>query len=153
MRKILIVFLFVSLCISCSDLRNVRVTGCRVAELDVSGLSSLSVLLEVSVDNPGRAFVLEDFTGVLRRRGKDFAEFSLGSPVTVPERMSSECEVRAGAVLCGNVSPFGLLSLTGASAEDFTVDASVVVRPDRGIRKKLRLRDVPLEQFLGIIGK
>lgn len=153
MRKFLIVLFAVFLCVSCTGLRNVRITDYRIAEMEVSGLSSLSAALAVSVDNPGKAFVLEEFGGMIRRRGEDFASFSLTSPVSVAARSSSECRVEGRAVLSGNVSPLSLFSLAGVSAEDFTVDATISIKPAGGIRKKLRLRDVPLEQCLRVMGK
>lgn len=144
------IFILAALCImlsGCSSYKDIRVESCRLESLSPSGLKSVEAGFSVSVHNPVKEIVLTDIQGTVYYDGEELGFFE-APDVVVPGKSDSEVAVDVTATLGSRMSLMQLMAAaSGFRAENFTLDLTCRVKVRGGIRKTVRLENVPVAEL------
>lgn len=149
----LLILALLAVAVSCTKMRNIRITDYSIAELENIGFTGVRATVRLSIDNPAKDFTVTSISGTVKRDGRDFAEFDLDSPVSVPYGNTSDCMFPMTLSLSGSISPFEMLGVVSsiARAEGITVDATVKLKMKQGIRHTVRVRDVKFDEIMDFV--
>lgn len=154
MRKYsLLILALLAVAVSCTKMRDIRITDYSIAELENIGFTGVRATVRLSIDNPAKDFTVTSISGTVKRDGRDFAEFDLDSPVSVPYGNTSDCMFPMTLSLSGSISPFEMLGVVSsiARAKGITVDATVKLKMKQGIRHTVRVRDVKFDEIMDFV--
>ncbi len=144
---ILILAAFCIMLSGCSSYKDIRVESCRLESLSPSGLKSVGAGFSVSVHNPVKEIVLTDIQGTVYYDGEELGFFE-APDVVVPGKSDSEVAVDVTATLGSRMSLMQLMAAaSGFRAENFTLDLTCRVKVRGGIRKTVRLENVPVAEL------
>lgn len=153
MRRILLLLASVIILFTgCTDYSQIKIDGVSMDKVRFNGTASASIVLKVQVDNPtSRTVAVESVDAVLLREGREFARFSLDDrAVALPGRSEASLPVRASVV-----DPVGIitagLNFKSWDMDNFTVDGRLVLSLDGKMKKKVKLRNVPLKDIVNSI--
>ena len=134
----------------CAGYSEIRVEEVRLGSFRFNGTSSATIGLEATVDNPTRyTIALEEVDAVLLRGGKDFARFSLEGKPSVAPRSTSGVSIPVKASV---LDPVGIitsgLDFGSWALDDFAVSGKAVFSADGGMKKTVRMKNVPLKEIV-----
>jgi len=150
MNRLLVSLLFVSLLFtSCTKLGQVQIKEVNVKSVKLINTSSAEVEVEFIVHNPtNKDLFLCNAEGVLKRGAVNFATVSLIRCDTV---VANRISVNRLSLRLNMVDPLSLLSMGLNMSQwkfsDFKVDARAVIRPSKGTRRVIKIKDMPLEDL------
>lgn len=134
---------------SCMDDDKVKVTG--IEDVQMIGLSRVDIVLKTE-NMSNRSFVVKSADLRIGQYGEDLLDVILTKEVELPRRSIGRVTVPLGLKLIA-ANPFLLMQLGSIDWEnelpDFTVTGDIVVKSGF-IRKKIKLKDVPLSEIITI---
>ena len=137
----------VMLLTGCSGYKDIRVDSCRLESISPVGLKALDAGFSVSVDNPVKEILISDIDGTVYYDGGEFGHFE-APPVTVPGKSVSDVRVDVRAALSKSLTLMQVMSMaTAFDPSEFTVDISLTVKVKGGLKKKVELKGLPVDQF------
>ena len=150
-RYIFIIIATAFLAVSCTRLQDVRVTDYAIATVENVGFTGLKVSVRLTVDNPAREFTVLSLSGTVKKSGKDFGVFGMYSPLTI-ESGTGQYLAPLELSLAESVSPFEMLGLISSmNSDEFTVDALFRIKYPSGVKGRLKLHDIPLDELMSYI--
>ena len=155
MKKLFLFLLLSALLLQgCSSYKQISLEEVEFGKMKITALTKGKVNLTLKVNNPTRStFKVTSIDGYLKNGAIEFAKVSLpeeflvkpGTPVTADVQLEIEVSDPLALLTSG-------LSLSSLKAENFIVDAYVVIKKG-GISKRLKIKDVPLRQLMEKLNK
>ncbi len=146
-----LLFLFILLLISsCHPYKKLNLSSIKLTSVELKSTSKVSFVLTAEVENENeKAISLEDFNGVLFHENNEFALVDLKEPVSVMAGEKASIDISLEAKL---IDPLSLLSM-GLNIEtwdidDFRVSSKATLRAEKGRKKTLRIKNMPLEKLI-----
>jgi len=133
----------------CTDIRNIRISQCRIVSISPRGLSSLDATVSVDLFNPGAGMTLYDMEAWIREDGRDLLKLTAPS-VIIAADTTGRYEVVCSASLQGGLSLFDVRNLI--SERDFStyyVDISLYQKTGNGKGRPVKINRMPLKKLLG----
>ena len=136
----------------CSRLSQVRPTSFALDSMSPRGLRSLSLDASVGVHNPASQIVLSEIFAEVTVSGKVIGNVAV-DPVILAARTDSTYKIKADVTLAEGTSLMTLLAVAGkkSSLDDATADISAKVKVRGAAARKIRLKDIPLNELLQIL--
>ena len=132
----------------CGSYKDIRVESCRIDSITPAGFKAVDAGLSLSVYNPVREITLSDIRGKVYYKDAEIGVFE-APDVVIPGKDTSEVNADIRASLSGHTGLVGIMSMVGnARPEDFSMDIALVVKVKGGLKKKIFLERVPVENFL-----
>ena len=139
----LLVFLSAALFAGCSDYRDIRVG------ISPSGLKSVDAGLSVDIYNPAKEIRISEISGTVYYEGAPIGFFE-APEVTVPGKSSSAVDIDIRATLGDSLNIMQIMSMaSGFRTESLTLDISMNIKVKGGLKKKIDLKGVPVDDFIG----
>ncbi len=135
-------------CANLKDIRNISIRSFNVRSLSIKGLDTAAAVLEVGVDNPAGNIEVTGIEGTAYREGKVLGTFRI-EPFSVEGRTSCTVEAACTLGLAPSVSPLALMSMASDfDISQYTVDINLQAKVGKGPKKKLSVKDIPLERII-----
>ena len=154
MKKILIetlLALSVIMISGCGKIEDIRITSARLVQITPSGLRGVKAIVEVGVDNPSMTFTVSDISGTVYYKGARYVDFEAAEPIVVKKKTSELHTVEVDGRVSDGVSLLSVLSLArNFDMNQVSVDIEASVKA-KGIKKKISLKQVPLNKLAGKI--
>ena len=145
----LLVFLSVALFAGCSDYRDIRVGACTLESISPSGLKSVDAGLSVDIYNPAKEIRISEISGTVYYESAPIGFFE-APEVTVPGKSSSAVDIDIRATLGDSLNIMQIMSMaSGFRTESLTLDISMNIKVKGGLKKKIDLKGVPVDDFIG----
>lgn len=150
MNRLLVFLLFAALLsTSCTKLGEVKIREINVKSFQLINTSTANIEVEFIIHNPtDKDLFLCNVDGVLRRGEVNFAVVSLLRCDTVT---ANRISVNSLVFKLDIVDPLSLLSmglnLSQWKYSDFNVDVRAVIRPSKGRRRVIKMKDMPLDNL------
>ncbi|HIZ85408.1 MAG TPA: LEA type 2 family protein [Candidatus Coprenecus stercoravium] len=150
MRRIVFFAVAVMLLAGCADYRQLRVDDVSIGSLRFNGTSSAVVELKAGVYNPTKYEVsVRELDALLLKEGKEFARFSLED---IPSVAADTQGVVSIPVRASVLDPIAIISsglnFGSWDMDDFTVDGKIVIAFNGGMKKTVRLNNVPVRDII-----
>lgn len=132
----------------CQNIKDIKITSCRLVSLSPRGLRSADAVLEIGVDNPASAFTISDLKGEIFRDSGVAATFSAGT-VNVEGKKEGVYDFPCTAALDGSVSLMELAAL--ASSRDlsgYKVNIEFNVAVGNGKSRKMQFDNIEISDLL-----
>lgn len=131
----------------CSGYRDIRVGTCTLESISPVGLKAVDAGFSVQVSNPVNDITISETEGMVYFDGEPLVSF-VAPDVTVPGKSSSDVSVVLRATLAGSVNIMQIMSMVSSfRPEQLTMDISMKIRVKGGLKKKISLKEVPVESF------
>lgn len=154
MKKILIetlLALSVIMISGCGKIEDIRITSVRLVQITPSGLRGVKAIVEAGVDNPSMTFTVSDISGTVYYKGARYVDFEAAEPIVVKKKTSELHTVEVDGRVSDGVSLLSVLSLArNFDMNQVSVDIEASVKA-KGIKKKISLKQVPLNKLAGKI--
>ena len=139
--------LLVLLMSGCHKYEQIQILYGRVESLNMSGLRSADVRMDVGLSNPAGKIIIEDAVGTLKHFGKVIGNVTL-APLTLDARTSASYKVEARVELARSLGIMEMMSFADIrKLEECTIDVSLRGKAS-GIRLKKEYKDIPLKKLL-----
>ncbi|MCK9305242.1 MAG: hypothetical protein PHP30_05755 [Bacteroidales bacterium] len=149
-REIPIFVVVVILLQSCINLRSVDINSVSLNSFKLVNTSRADLVFEYTAENStASSLVIASADGFIKKKGVNFAQMTLLQPDTIP----------AGSVKNGTLNvrfdlmdPISLLSMglniASWRAEDFNIDARIMLKSGERRKKVIRVKEIPLENLI-----
>lgn len=150
MNRLLVSLLFASLLFtSCTKLGQVQIKEINVKSFKLVNTSTADIEVELIIHNPtDKDLFLCNADGLLKRGQVNFATVSLLRCDTV---VANRISVNRMSFRMDIVDPLSLLSMglnfSQWKYSDFNVDLRAVIRPSKGRKRVIKIKDIPLENL------
>ena len=144
---IIVTSLLVLLMSGCHKYEQIQILYGKVESLNMSGLRSADVRMDVGLSNPAGKIIIEDAVGTLKHFGKVIGNVTL-APLTLDARTSASYKVEARVELARSLGIMEMMSFADIrKLEECTIDVSLRGKAS-GIRLKKEYKDIPLKKLL-----
>ena len=139
--------LLVLLMSGCHKYEQIQILYGKVESLNMSGLRSADVRMDVGLSNPAGKIIIEDAVGTLKHFGKVIGNVTL-APLTLDARTSASYKVEARVELARSLGIMEMMTFADIrKLEECTIDVSLRGKAS-GIRLKKEYKDIPLKKLL-----
>lgn len=150
MKRISILFLLVLLLGSCSYYNKIDIGNLKVSALKLESTTNAKLSLKVNVANgSNRTITVIAIDGLLYKDNTKFATIRLVEPASIAPTIHDVVTLNTQVSL---IDPIALLStglnLSKYNPEDFLVDGMIVVKPNIGIKKKIKIKGMPITELV-----
>jgi len=143
----LICMMAVAGCSGIEKLKDIQVTDYSISSLSPKGLRSLKASLDVTVDNPGVQFSLNDISGQLFYKGEPLADY-VSEDVTVKGKTKDGYTLPLTLTLSEGASLMKLYkALSEGAEEDFTARFRAKAKLKGGLAKVLEYDNLSLKDL------
>ena len=145
--RTIVLALFVIFMSGCHKYEQIQILYGKVESLNMSGLRSVDVTLDVGLSNPAGKIIVEEAVGTLKHFGKVIGNVTL-APLTLDARTSASYKVEARVELAKSMSIMEIMRFADIRRlNECTVDVSLRGKAS-GIRLKREYNDIPLKKLL-----
>jgi len=147
--KRLILILTVIVLASCDNsFRNVRIVSANVDSFSPEGLRSVSAVINVTANNPGKSIEITDMSVVAKYRKSELVIFSCDS-VALDAQCQKTYRVPVYGQLAQGTSILSLLSLASDfNANEMNLDVQGTIRTGGKNKQKVKLRNIPASKLI-----
>ncbi len=146
---LLAVLLAAVLLSGCSSYRDITVGTCRLESISPKGLKAVDAGISAEVDNPANEITISGISGTVYYEDDEIGFFE-APEVTVPGRTSSKVDILIRATLSDSLSLMQIMSMaSGFKTERLTLDISMTVKVKGGLKRKIELKGLPVDNFIG----
>ncbi len=139
--------LFIVSMSGCHKYEQIQILYGKVESLNMSGLRSVDVTMDVGLDNPAGKIIIEDAYGTLKHFGKVIGNVTL-APVSLAARTSASYKLEARVELAKTMSLMEIMRFADIRRlDECTLDVSLRGKAS-GIRMKREYKDIPLKKLL-----
>ena len=134
----------------CSGLSDIDIKEVHFRGYTFLNTSSANVEFECVVYNPTpKRIILENLEGIVKKEGINFGRVSLVESDTVAANGISNNRVVLKVEIQNTLSVLSMgLNISSWKASEFKADLLVVVRREKGVKRVIKRKDVPLEDLI-----
>ena len=131
----------------CRKYEQIQILYGKVESLNMSGLRSADLIIDVGLSNPAGKIIINDAVGTLKHFGKVIGNVTL-APLTLDARTSTSYKVEARVELAKTMGIMEIMRFADIRRlEECTVDVSLKGKAS-GIKLKKEYKDIPLKKLL-----
>ena len=132
----------------CQKIKDIRVTSAKIESLNIRGLSGVEIRLAVGVDNPAQQITLSEIEGEVKHSGKVLGRVAV-APFVLKPKIHETYHLEATVSIAEGATLRDLMKFTDLrKLGECTVDISALAKIKGGAKKRLTVRDIPLEELL-----
>lgn len=149
-RSILFIAFALLIFSSCSKLGEIELMNVELKSFKLLNTTSANIEVEYTINNPSnKRIILDNVDAYLKKSGANFAKISLIDADTVASKRISVNRLSLKLDLLDPLSLFSMgLNLSKWQYTDFTVDARALVKSPTGWKKRIKLKDVEIEDLI-----
>ncbi len=146
---ILLAFTALLLCSCAGNLKDIRVTSCKVASIKPSGLAKIEARVEIGIDNPAKELHLSDIEGLASFKEEPCLNFS-AEDIIIEKQTEKKYDVVITGRLNKDFDFLQLLTLIGEKPrfDDVSLDISCRATLSSGLGRKIEYKDIPLGDII-----
>ncbi len=153
MKRILFLLSILVAFSSCSSYRDVIINSVELKAFSLQSTSKAMISFDVEVDNPtNKTLYLSDLSGTLSEGDQEFAEFRLTDKASVPPKSTSQADVEVDIKLTNPMILMSIgLNIDSWDMSNFIINGEAIVETSSGLKRKMKLKDITLEELLNSI--
>ena len=145
--SLLMLFFLLLFQTACHKYEQIQIVSGKVESLNMNGLRSVDLKMEVGVSNPAGRIVFEEVNGTLKHFGKVLGNVSL-APFELCPKTVREYSIDAKIVLDKGMTFVELMSFTDVKKiKECTIDISAKGKAS-GVKIKKEYKNIPLKKLL-----
>lgn len=127
---------------------DIKIKDASLESVNPIGLTALTAVANVEVDNPAPTFTLLNIHGVIKQDGVPCLTLT-AEDVTVQGRTRAHYELPFAGALCDGFNPFTLLTvLKSKDLSAFTLDVAAHAQLKSGLGKDIEFKDLAVQSLL-----
>ncbi len=149
-RHILLLVLLATALQSCVNYRNVDIGSVNLSSFKLVNTSRADITFDYTAENAtGAPLVIASADGIIKKKGVNFAQMTLLKSDTIPPRSVKNGTLAVRFDLLDPVSILAMgLNIASWRAQDFNIDARVMIKSGEKRKKVFRVRELPLENLI-----
>jgi len=149
-RYVLLLILLAPALQSCINYRNVDIGSVSLNSFKLVNTSRADITFDYTAENAtGVPLVIASAHGIIKKKGVNFAQMTLLKADTIPPRSIKNGTLAVRFDLLDPVSILAMgLNIASWRAQDFNIDARILIRSGEKRKKVLKVREIPLENLI-----
>lgn len=151
MKREIPVFIVVAMVLqSCINLSSVDVNSVSLSSFKLVNTSRADLTFEYTAENSTASpLVIASADGFIKKKGVNFAQMALLQPDTIPAGSVKKGTLNVRFDLLDPISLLSMgLNISSWRAEDFNIDARVMLRSGEKRKRVIKVKEIPLENLI-----
>ncbi len=149
-RYVLLLILLAPALQSCINYRNIDIESVSLSGFKLVNTSRADITFDYTAENATSApLVIASADGIIKKKGINFAQMTLLKADTIPPKSVKNGTLAVRFDLLDPVSILSMgLNIASWRAQDFNIDARILIRSGEKRKKVFRVKEIPLENLI-----